>query len=91
MDYCELHDWHYGVNMGCGVDSWQLTGRVYGHPNVSLGGQVFTSTPKKFDRENMIVETASGRKYKLFNCAGKLEEQIKHIEDDIAKGGTQHW
>lgn len=81
----ELHNWRYMVQMGFGHDSWQLTGKAFGHPKIPDGDYVCTSTPVKFDREKMQVETFSGRVYQLYDCGGNLEEQIKYLEEDIAR------
>lgn len=85
----QLENWHYQVELGGGYDSWRLNGEVYGHPNYSPGASVHVSTPKAFDESKMIITTASGRKYRLGNCDGNLDEQMGHIRDDITRGGTQ--
>jgi hypothetical protein len=83
-----LENWRYLVEFGCLKDTWRLSGNAFGHPNFGEGHQVYTSTPRKFDREKMIVETASGNVYQLLNCAGNEEEEIKYIKEDIDRGSS---
>ncbi len=85
-----IENWRYMVLMGP-KDSWRLYGEVYGHPNRPEGGPCYTSTPVFLDRENRIVVTGSGRTYRLGVCAANEEEQFRHIESDVANGGTEHW
>lgn len=88
----ELHHWGYQVDMGCGnSDQWRLGGRPVGHPHVKDFAFVYVSTPVWFDRETMRMKTASGRTYQLYECSGKLEDQIEHILNDIKNKGTETW
>ncbi len=89
MSVVEIEDWRYMVDMGCNLDLWVLSGDVYGHPMFPNGSHICVSTPKKLDRNEMAVTTASGRIYHLGNCDGNLLEQLQYIEDDITNKGTQ--
>lgn len=79
-----LEDWHYFTIMSCAGDEWRLTGRVENHPTVP-NDIVHLSSPVHFDKENMLVTTFSGRKYKLGRCFSNLEQQIKYIEEDVLR------
>lgn len=85
-DLVELHDWRYSMNMGCMVDYWMLGGVVVNHPDYDDYSYVYVSSPKSFN-DNMIVVTASGRRYKLMECGGNLKEQIGFINESINNGG----
>ncbi len=87
MEEILLDNWAFRVEMGCCKDIFKLHGWPVNHPTID--GECFTSTPISFNEEEMTVVTASGRHYKLGNCDGKLEEQLGHLRECIAKGGYQ--
>lgn len=89
MNVITLEEWAYRVHMEGGFqkDTWRLTGKVYGHPNFPPGHIVHVSTPKKLD--GRLVTTFSGRIYELGYCEGNEKEQLKYIQEDIERDGTQ--
>lgn len=93
MNIVRLENWRYTVLMAGGFrgDSWRLTGNAYDHPDYANGHEVHTSTPVELDEVTLVVKTASGRTYQLCRCAGKLEEQLQYIREDIQRGGSKRF
>jgi hypothetical protein len=91
VDLVELRDYRFATQMDFGTDSWCLYGRVFGHPNFRDGEFIYTSTPTAFDRENLLLTTASGREYRLVNPEGNAEDTWGEIELTIGRKGYKSW
>ena len=75
------------MDMNCGGDIWRPYGFAPDHP--TSPGHVYTSTPIEFDEENLILTTASGRKYKICSFEGDNQKWISQIKLDIKNGGSE--
>lgn len=85
-----IEDAHYEMDMGCGGDLWRFSGTIVcGHPYINPGKKVMTSTPLKFDEENLTLETASGRKYKILSFGVNREKTIEQIKKDVQCQATE--
>lgn len=86
-----LENWQYLTCMqgGYKMDTWRLSGYVWGHPEMNAGELIHTSTPVKLIGN--FVKTASGRIYKLGKCAGDEKKQKQYIRDDIERKGSLHF
>lgn len=85
----ELHNARYLMDMGFGHDVWRLHGNVVNHPNFKYWSVCWPSSPVKFDEENKILTTASGREYKICSFATNEQKVIEQIKADIANQGYE--
>lgn len=83
----EIYDFCYQMELGMGGDIWRATGIAPNHP--TCPGRVYTSTPVKFDEENLLLITSSGRKYKICSFSGDKQKWVDQIKKDIEKGGYE--
>ena len=81
----ELDRWMYMVDNQTGHHVVRLSGYTKGHPKVDGKGRVFVSSPVKFDEEEKIVTTSSGKRYKLMECDGNEKEHIEYIRMDVKR------
>lgn len=82
-----LENWRYATRFEGG--QWRLHGTVYDHPYIADGKAVWPSTPVYFQRDLMLLRTKSGSEYILGNCSGDLNEEVRYIIKDIARGHYQ--
>lgn len=85
----DIFEFRYLMQLGCGGDYWLPYGKVYGHPNFNDGHKVYTSTPVSFNEMDMIMTTASGRKYCIRTFESDPQKWIDQIKKDIANGQSE--
>lgn len=82
-DIKNLYDVRYQMDIGGGFDVWRI------HGTLEDGQMRMTSSPIQYDRENAILTTHTGSRYKIQSFIGEAEKTIAQIEKDIAKGGYE--
>lgn len=88
IEMLELHNCRYQMQLSCCGDTWRLNGLCPEHPSANEDGYICPSTPIHLDEENLILTTASGRKYKLSSFINK-EDVIQQIKSDIKNNGYE--
>jgi len=84
-----IDDCGYSMNLGCGSDTWAISGNVHGHPNFGPGQFIHTSAPISYDIDDDTFITKSGRKYHITSYNGSKEKFVEQIMKDISKGGYE--